>query len=81
MKRFNKLILTGAMVLAIGATTATAFADTASTTTGAVSLDELKQQRLELKKEILADRVADGVLTQTQSDEIIAQIEKKSGCL
>lgn len=76
MTRLKKVILLGTMVLAVGATSATAFA--ASTTTDAIgvtNLDELKAQRLELKKETLADRVEDGIMTQEQADAILTQIE------
>ena len=80
MTRMKKVLLLGTMVLTIGATTATAFAAAPVTTTGSIdaaSLEELKAQRLELKKEILSDRVESGLITQDQADEFITQMEER----
>lgn len=40
------------------------------------TFEEFKKERLELKKEILNQRVKDGVLTQTQADDIYKQLEE-----
>lgn len=79
MTRFKKILLPAVMVLSLGATTVTAFAASPATPSGldASSLQEIKAQRLELKKEILADRVEAGLLTQEQADEITAQIQER----
>lgn len=39
-------------------------------------LDEFKAEMLEMKKALLEKKVADGVLTQEQADEILAAIEE-----
>ncbi len=78
MTKLKKMILLGAMVLMMGATTVTAFAASSTTPDGIsiTNLDELKAQRLELRKEILAEKVEAGLLTQEQADAMIVQMEK-----
>lgn len=107
MKNMKKLILAGAVILAVGATTATAFAASPYNTpaealaglTGrtvedvtaerletektygtlasdAGKLDEFRDEMLQVKKDIVADRVEAGLITQEQADEIIAAIEE-----
>jgi len=78
MTKMKKMILLGAMVLMMGATTVTAFAATSTTSDGIsiTNLDELKAQRLELRKEILAEKVEAGLITQEQADAMIVQMEK-----
>lgn len=39
------------------------------------ALDEFKTAMLEMKKDVLAERVASGTMTQEQADEILAAIE------
>lgn len=39
-------------------------------------LEEFKDEMLEMKKEVLDQKVADGVLTRERADEILAAIEK-----
>lgn len=83
MTRLKKLVLLGAMVLTVGATSITAFAATSTTPAGvsASDLDEWKAQRLELKQEILSDRVEAGLMTQEQADAIIQQmVENQALC-
>jgi len=107
MKTIKNLALMGALVLAVSATTVTAFAASnymtpAEITAGltgrtvenvvaekfengttygqlaenAGKIDEFKNQMLENKKAILSQRVFEGTMTQEESDEIIAALEK-----
>ncbi|MDD4296100.1 MAG: DUF2680 domain-containing protein [Ruminiclostridium sp.] len=39
-------------------------------------LDEFKEEMLEMKKDVIAARVADGTMTEEQADAIIARIEE-----
>lgn len=77
MTKLKKTILLGAMVLMMGATTVTSFAASSTTSEGIsiTNLEELKAQRLELRKEILAERVEAGLITQEQADAMIVQME------
>jgi hypothetical protein len=105
MKKFKKLMIVGAAVLLIGATSVTALAAAygspseiiagltgrtadsviaekteSGTTYGAIAneagvLEQFKDQMLELKKAALAERVADGRLTQAQADAMLAAME------
>lgn len=107
MKNIKKLILAGAVILAVGTTTATAFAASPYNTpaealaglTGrtvedvtaerletektygtlasdAGKLEEFSDEMLQIKKDIMADRVEAGLITQEQADEIMAAIEE-----
>ncbi len=106
MKNLKKLVVTGIMILAIGATSITAFAysydspaDVVADLTGetvesilsekretgktygqiadeAGKLKEFRQEMIEAKKAILEERVAAGLLTQEEADEIIKAIEE-----
>lgn len=69
MTKFKKFTILGAMVLLVGATSITAFA------ASDFSSPEERAERLEIKKEILAERVEDGQITQERADEIITRIE------
>jgi len=106
MKKFKRLIMVGAMVMVVGATTVTAFAASSYSTpaealagltgktveaviaerseTGktygtlandAGKLEEFQAEILQIKKDILAERVAAGIMTQERADEIAAAIE------
>lgn len=107
MKRIKKLVLAGAVLFTVGATTATAFAASAynnpaevlagltDKTVEAVSaervesaktygtlaneagkLEEFRAEMLQMKKDVLADKVEAGLMTQERADEIIAAIEQ-----
>ncbi|WP_206458139.1 DUF2680 domain-containing protein [Anaerovorax sp. IOR16] len=107
MKRTKIALTVGMMVLALGATSLTAFAAsnyktpaeavaalTGKTVESVVSektannvtygsiakdagkLEEFKQEQLQMKKDILEKRVADGTMTQERAEEIIAAIEE-----
>ncbi|MEA4988361.1 MAG: DUF2680 domain-containing protein [Anaerovorax sp.] len=107
MKRTKIALTVGMMVLALGATSLTAFAAsnyktpaeavaalTGKTVESVVSektannvtygsiakdagkLEEFKQTQLQMKKDILEKRVADGTMTQERAEEIIAAIEE-----
>ncbi len=80
MTRIKKIVLLSTMVLTVSAASATAFAASPATTAGGVdaaSLEQIKAERLELRKEILADRVDAGLLTQEHADEFITQMEER----
>ena len=80
MTKFKKIILLSTMVLTVGAASVTVFAATPAATSGGIDtakLEELKAERLELRKEILTDRVDAGIITQDQANTIIDQIEAK----
>lgn len=80
MTRLKKMVLLGTTILTLTAASATVFAASPAATPGAVdstSLEELKEQRLELRKDILEERVDAGLLTQEQADEILSQIEER----
>lgn len=70
MTKFKKIMIIGAMLLVVGATSITAFAASDFNST------EARAERLEAKKEILAERVDAGQITQERADEIISAIEK-----
>ncbi|MDD3168772.1 MAG: DUF2680 domain-containing protein [Eubacteriales bacterium] len=79
MKNIKKLILAGAVILAIGATTATAFAAVPYNTPAealAGKQEAFRAEMLQIKKDRLADRVEAGLITQERADEIIAAIEE-----
>lgn len=107
MKNMKKLVTLGAVVLAMGATSLTAFAASDYSTpaellaaiTGrsveslveerqeedktygtiaseAGKLDEFKSGILEIKKDNLAEQVAEGRITQEKADDIIEKIEE-----
>ncbi|NCB47882.1 DUF2680 domain-containing protein [bacterium] len=110
MTRMRKtLLLTGAIVLLVGAMSVTAFAssnynspaEAAAGVTGktveeviaerqetgktygvianeAGKLEEFKSEILEMKKDAIEQKVADGTLTREQADEIINAIEENS---
>jgi len=77
MKNMRKMLLLGVMVLAMGASTVTAFAAAPAPVSGggSASLDELKAQRLELMKERMDDRVEAGLMTQEQEDSMLEWME------
>lgn len=70
MTKFKKFTIIGAMLLMVGATSITAFAATDFNSA------EARAERLETKKEILAERVEAGQITQERANEIISAIEK-----
>jgi len=70
MTKFKKIMIAGAMLLMVGATSITAFAATD------FNSSEARAERLEAKKEILAERVEAGQITQERADEIISAIEE-----
>ena len=78
MTKLKKALILGTTVLAIGATSINAFAankPAAPAKTSVVCTVEDKEERLQQKKDILAERVKDGKLTQAQADEIAAALE------
>ncbi len=107
MTSLKKVLIIGTVVIAMGATSLTAFATSTyktpaevvsditgrtveSVTTervennktyGAIAkeankLDEFKKATLEMKKAILAQQVADGIITQEKADEVIKALEE-----
>jgi hypothetical protein len=85
MKKWKKIIVAVTMMATITALSAAAYAaaDTrpAAAAVQATSLEDRKAAILELKKDILAQRVADGTMTQEQADEILAAlIENQATC-
>lgn len=107
MKKFRKAIMTGAVVMMVGAASVTAFAASSYSTpaeavagltgrtvedvtaeryeTGktygtiaddAGKLEEFQTEMLQIKKDILADRVEAGLMTQERADAILAAIEE-----
>ncbi len=107
MTKVKKVLFTGAVLLAIGATSVTAFAasvyntpaeavagltgktvaqvteerQTTGKTYGTIAkdagrLEEFQKENVQIKKDILTDRVKDGTLTQARADEIIKAIEE-----
>lgn len=85
MTKLRKIVLLSTMVLTIGAASVTSFAATAPVTgTNGIDPDKLEQwqaERLELRKEILQDRVDAGLITQEQADAVIEQmIERQAVC-
>lgn len=70
MKNLKKILAIGALVMAIGGTSVIGFADET------VNLDNIKKDRIEMKKEQLNARVEAGTITQEQADEIIKAIEE-----
>ncbi len=69
MTKFKKYTILGAMILLVGATSITAFAASDDT------FSEARAERLEVKKEILAEKVEAGQITQERADEIIDRME------
>lgn len=69
MTKFKKLTILGAMVLLVGATSITAFA------ASDFNSPEERADRLEIRKEVLAERVENGQMTQERADEIITRME------
>lgn len=85
MKKWKKIIVAVTMMATITALSAAVYAaaDTrpAVAAVQAASLEDRKAAILELKKEILAQRVADGTMTQEQADQILtALIENQAAC-
>jgi len=109
MTNMKKVIITGAVVFMIGATSITAFAastyktpaEAAAGVTGktveevttqrqesgntygeianeAGKLEEFKNEMLEMKKDALAQKVANGTITQEKADEIYKALEENS---
>jgi hypothetical protein len=81
MKKHKMILLVGAVLLLIGATTATALAAPGFSAQCALSgsyedAAEFQAQMLERKQAILDERVADGTMTQDEADEIIAAIKE-----
>jgi hypothetical protein len=107
MRKMKKFVMAGAMILTIGAASATAFAASSYNTpaealagltgksvedvtaeryeTGktygtiandAGKLEDFQSEMLQIKKDILAQRVKDGTMTQERADEILAAIEE-----
>lgn len=77
MRNFKKLLTLGIVSLAVGVTSITAFAATSNKTTiETVNLEEYKTSVLQAKKDILAQQVAQGIITQERADEIIKAIEE-----
>ncbi len=107
MTKFKRMVIIGSTILAIGATSITAFAASpyktpaeavagltgktvesviaekveTNKTYGTIAkeagkLDEFKVEVLQIKKDRLAQKVADGSITQEKADEIIAAIEE-----
>ena len=78
MTKLKRGLIISTMVLALGATSLTAFAasnTTAPAKNSAVCTDENKAERLQDKKDILAEKVKAGTMTQARADEILAAIE------
>lgn len=85
MKKWKKIIVAVTMMATITALSAAVYAaaDTrpAAAAVQAASLEDRKAAILELKKDILAQRVADGTMTQEQADQILtALIENQATC-
>lgn len=78
MTKLKRALIVGATILALGATSITAFAAVkpdAPEPNAIVCTAEKKAERLQEKKDILAEKVKDGKLTQAQADEITAALE------
>lgn len=85
MKKWKKIIVAVTMMATITALSAAVYAATdtrpAAAAVQAASLEDRKAAILELKKDILAQRVADGTMTQEQADQILtALIENQATC-
>ncbi len=107
MKKIRKFVMAGAMILTIGAASATAFAASSYDTPAEVlagltsksvedvtaeryetgktygtmandagKLEDFQTEMLQIKKDILVQRVKDGTMTQERADEILAAIEE-----
>ncbi len=78
MTKLKRALIVGATILALGATSITSFAAVkpdAPEPNAVVCTAENKAERLQEKKDILAEKVKDGKLTQAQADEITAALE------
>ncbi len=78
MTKLKRGLIIGSMVLALGATSLTALAadETAATTEPAiVCTAEDKAERLQDKKDFLAEKVQAGTMTQEKADEINAALD------
>jgi len=85
MKKWKKIIVAVTMMATITALSAAAYAaaDTrpAAAAAQAGSLEDRKSAILEQKKDILAQRVTDGTMTQAQADQILAALlENQATC-
>lgn len=80
MSKLMKTIMVGTMVVTMCATGVTTFASTTApeptAPAGARCNTATKAERLEIKKERLADQVKAGVFTQEEADAIIKSIEE-----
>lgn len=74
MKRSKLILALGVMVLLIGVTSITALA--ASDYSGAMRSVESRSEVLQIKKDILNERVANGTITREKADEIINALEE-----
>ncbi len=78
MTKLKRGLIIGSVVLALGATSLTALAvdDTQATSNPAViRTAENKAERLQEKKDFLAEKVQDGTMTQEKADEIAAALD------
>lgn len=77
MKKFKKIHTLGAIILAVGTTSITAFASSGyKTPAEAGKLYEFKKENIAIKKENLKAQVEAGRITQAKADEIIKAIEE-----
>jgi len=78
MTKIKRGLIIGSVVLALGATSLTAFAvnePAAEAAPATVCTAENKAERLQDKKDFLAAKVQAGTMTQEKADEIIAALE------
>lgn len=78
MTKLKRGLIIGSVVLALGATSLTAFAANEKAQparNAAVCTAEDKAERLQDKKDFLAEKVKAGTMTQARADEILAAIE------
>jgi hypothetical protein len=78
MTKFKRGLIIGSMVLALGATSLTAFAANGNANQSqpaAVCTAENKVERLQDKKDFLAAKVQAGTMTQEKADEITSALD------
>lgn len=78
MTKLKRGLIIGSVILALGATSLTAFAaneNVQPARNAAVCSAENKAERLQDKKDFLAEKVKTGAITQEKADEIIAALD------
>lgn len=76
MTNLKKLVVLGALVVAVASTSVMAFAVSVPATSTDYSLEEVQESMLERKIAILEERVANGTMTQEEADEIINALKE-----